>query len=371
MSSGLLLIGGGFIAILGIILLAVAGHDPRQQKGKALPVLIATVGVGITAYGFAQGLKEQGINGDGQASASSLETTPLRTRADSTTLDGQFYQWVANFKDYDPSNNEAAREGIYAMGPRVIPELIQIIIKDDSPGAREEATRLLTRFGEQAVEPLLEAIGVSSRYTARHIPEALGNMGSTAVPQLLSLLSSEDARTRRLASEALALTKDEGACTAMLARLKLADSEEERIALLRSLGRMGHAQTTEPLLAILKTEKDEEVVAECLRALGLLPSDKVVDPLLEYLKSDNAEYRAAAASALGFTKSRKAVAPLENALNDKSQKVRANAAFALGKIGHKDSLWKIQKALENEKDTFVTRMMRLAIEELMAVPGKQ
>ncbi len=133
----------------------------------------------------------------------------------------------------------------------------------------------------------------------------LGLMTSSrAVPELLSVMASEDRPLRR---------------EAMLA-----------------LARIGEPRSIGPAVRIAcRLGFPERGLSRTILIEVVLPfQSRAVKPLLRLLSDPSDRVRATAADLLGWVPRYKAVGPLIRCLKDQSPHVRARAAFALGRIGH-------------------------------------
>lgn len=113
-------------------------------------------------------------------------------------------------------------------------------------------------------------------------------------------LSHGEARARRVAVESLALAARTGASAERgrsLVAFALADEEYDvRLAAVRALGRLGHA---DPLVALLQTSIDHEMLQMALRALAEADPARAFDAARPLLRSGEVALACAAVEAIG------------------------------------------------------------------------
>jgi HEAT repeat protein/beta-lactamase regulating signal transducer with metallopeptidase domain len=177
--------------------------------------------------------------------------------------------------------------------------------KQPSPG--EQAAIALASFGQQAVEPLVGALGHDDpavrRNAAWAIGEIRGGIGVNrrdAFEPLMAALLDEDAWVRRAAAFAFGEMRDARAARALIAALGDSDYQVRDMAVY-ALGEMKEARAVEQLAQLL-------------------------------LKDDHSGLRLRAAWALGEIADPQAVEALTAALNDEDGRVRSKARWALSEI---------------------------------------
>jgi HEAT repeat protein/beta-lactamase regulating signal transducer with metallopeptidase domain len=179
------------------------------------------------------------------------------------------------------------------------------VFKHSSPG--EQAALALASFGPAAFQPLTNQLDSSSPTVRRNAAWAIGELTnmvpgnrSTAVPQLVTLLSDSDEWVRMSAARALGELHDRRALTQLVATL---------------------------------SDNDWRVRELVVWALSEMKDDRAVTALCTVLVSDvRAEVRRGAAEALGEIRSSEALPALKQALNDSGSGVSAKAAWAIEEI---------------------------------------
>lgn len=177
--------------------------------------------------------------------------------------------------------------------------------KQASPG--EEAAIALAAMGQDAVEPLVAALGHANASVRRNAAWAIGEVtgGMTikresAVQPLRSALQDGDEWVRMAAARALGEIRDESAVESLLATLSDSSGNVRELAAW-ALGEMKERRAVQSLGAML-------------------------------LKDERAGARQMAAWALGEIQDPKAVEVLNAALNDTEPRVREKARWALSEI---------------------------------------
>ena len=177
--------------------------------------------------------------------------------------------------------------------------------KKPSPG--EQAAIALASFGQQAVEPLIAALGHGNPAVKRNAAWAIGEIrGGISVNRrdafepLMAALLDEDAWVRRAAAFAFGEMRDRRAARALITALGDSDYQVRDMAIY-ALGEMKESRAVEQLGQLL-------------------------------LKDDHWSLRLRAAWALGEIRDPQAVEALTAALNDEDGRVRSKAKWALSEI---------------------------------------
>src|ERR1051326_5521209 len=189
--------------------------------------------------------------------------------------------------------------------PPVLEEVIRFIqdLKDDDYGVRIQAIQSLSRIGEPAVLPLLEAL--KDNHDVRFLAmEALGNIGDTrAVLPLIAILTDI--------------------------------SDPLSIMAAQVLGILGSPAV--PSL-IREFKNTRQFVAPSVASVLVRIGEPSVLPLIETLQEDDYTVRAKAARTLGEIGDARAVLPLIEMRKDSHDDVRYYASAALSAIGDMNTL---------------------------------
>lgn len=211
-----------------------------------------------------------------------------------------------------------------------------------------------TRYGELAVEPLIEALGripegeLRSHQYNPLLPmiQALGQIGDTAAfPALTDLLNHETNSVAWAALEAIAQIGTEAAIPALIRGLQ-SFHRDVRQGAAYYLAEMQPEAAVEALITSLN-DLDDSVRAKAAEALGAIGDARAVPALAEAMDDPLARVRQAVAKALGALGDPIAVHALAEALEDSDQAVRQAAANALGRIGDPSAVPGLSEALDD------------------------
>lgn len=237
-------------------------------------------------------------------------------------------------------------------------------LKDEDRSVQGEAKHALRRFGNKAVEPLINVLSQKEKNTVFGATEVLRDISDVkAVDALISVAEDRDIYwlTREIAIEALGKIGDKSAVESLLAVLRDKKSGVVNAAI-KALGNIGDGRAAGQLSSILIEENflsfGSEIV-EALDKLRFIPPDPVaranywiiknqfekcvdmsdlaVESLLKVLslhKRINADKIIGAARTLGIIGNEQALIPLLSIVEDKENplEVREAAAKALGLI---------------------------------------
>ncbi len=229
----------------------------------------------------------------------------------------------------DEKERKITTEILVTVGEEAVDPLINAL-KDSSQWVREHAAEALGKIAStQAVEPLIAVLKDSERWVRWHAAQALGKIGDPrAVDSLVAALKDSDEWVRRYTAEALGEIADRRAVAPLIAALN--DSEEwVRAYAAAALGEVGDINAIDPLIVALKDSAWVSGHAEsALAKIG----NRAIGTLIVTLKDSNGDVRRRAASALAKI-GNESVEPLLLALTDSDGEVRRHAAEALGEIG--------------------------------------
>ncbi|MEX1095884.1 MAG: HEAT repeat domain-containing protein [Planctomycetales bacterium] len=279
----------------------------------------------------------------------------------------------------DPHMKYLASSAIVSLGEEAVQPLVEALQVDDG-GTVLEAIVLLGRLrSAKAIPALVEALHSRSAVHRAHVAEALGRIGDESVARpLAELLRDEHAAVRASAAHGLSFVPHPGAARALIAALGDADedvrrnaalalaelgdqraadslcrlladgSEGVRLAAAEALGRTGDLRAVDPLLAMLGSES-ETVQLKAIGSLKKLKDERAVAALLPFLKHSKVVFRQRAADSLGGIGDALAAAQLEQVLlSDAATEARVAAARALGEIRDPGSIPRLEEALHDE-----------------------
>lgn len=279
-------------------------------------------------------------------------------------------------------------------------------LASDSVSVRRDGVAALGRLrSRDALPPLARALKDEDGIVRRRAVDALAAHRANAkeyAGDVEKLFRTEkDAGLRQAAAIALGHLRDEAAAPALIAALDDAN-DGVRSAAMRALGMLRSAAAVKPLTAIVSSTKQpgQNRVAAA-STLGEIGGDDVVATLAELLDDKDLALRRAAVEALARSRSSAAVSPLRGMLADRDKPtrvkavvglaalgddggrelaitllgdeepgVRTQAASALGIVGDaKDAYVALKKAVKDEKDPGVKRVLEYAANQLKARHG--
>jgi hypothetical protein len=188
--------------------------------------------------------------------------------------------------DLSRTAGKEAADFLYALGPGVVPSLLDIYAHDESAGGRRMLFDLLCRFGQFSVLEAQKRLRDPRAYYVRNLVMLVRWAGTPAsAPYLKSLLSHPDRKVRMEALTALLKFKDLGAVTVLREALRSEDPDELSQAVYLA-GQHRITAVVIDLLARVKKvilfETDYIVNEEIIRALGEIGDPRAV-PELEKL----------------------------------------------------------------------------------------
>jgi HEAT repeat protein len=226
---------------------------------------------------------------------------------------------------------------------RAIPGLLEgLRLRDDE---RVKAARELKKYGEAAIEGLLEALHdpfSENRYIAA---KTLGELKEkSAIPALLSLLDDQHTKVVHAALDALDSIGDTSIILALKDRLPKSD-EHIQLRIAAILVRFGDYSVQTVLLQLLSREINY-IGRPAANLLLRIPVD--IQGVIETLENSPSMFgRSLAAEILGELKSPVSVPHLINALADEEAYVRGQAAIALGQMKVVEAVSRIAPLLED------------------------
>lgn len=173
------------------------------------------------------------------------------------------------------------------------------------PFEEEKVEEALVRFGEAAVDALLEFIvtwggGFECRVGAHDSAfTALAKIGSQRATEPL---------------------------------LKMAEENRARRQCCWALGGIADQRAVEPLIKMLETAPDDISSDAVCSALGKIGDPRAVDPLIKMLTHTSVYIRLAAAEALGELGDSRAVEPLKNILSDEAHSWFNSSEVSVGEV---------------------------------------
>jgi HEAT repeat protein len=310
------------------------------------------------------------------------DALPLRAEV-STPMDGAVVEGrspVTTPRDVKIAS--AVTEVLGKIGDaRAIEPLISTLSESDQ-SIFQGAIEALERFGEPAIESLLEALDSDDFEMRLGVTRALGQIWQ--VPDLVDL-GSEDWGLRSEAGWALGNRDDQRVVDPLIAALK-DEQPLVRRAATKSLGKLGDVRALDSLIGALE-DSDALVRAGAADALGQMGDARAAVPLIESLGDGDLEVRRAstialealgeyaidplidtllkrkgavqrrAAQVLANQKDPKLVQPFISALKTGDGIVKWEAVRALKQIGTHDALAAVQRYQQQLRQPRIKRLI--------------
>jgi hypothetical protein len=254
-------------------------------------------------------------------------------------LDSQTQKLVVeDLKSDDPSRQQSAAHLLGSLGRAVMPQLIDIIKKEDNYRVRHTAATLLGRLGPKAVQRLKRSMILEISPTERkRILEIIDTITVDVTHELIFGIGDENPQVREAAYDLAERIKDRQTMNILLDFAKHHDGATAAGAV-KCLGKLKMQEVETELIALLNSSDDEQLCIACCRALGQIAMPISIKPLAAMLmpkrwfifrKKRSAQLRAAAAVALRQIPDPRAANHLANFIDDKDPRVREIARNSL------------------------------------------
>jgi HEAT repeat protein len=238
---------------------------------------------------------------------------------------------------------------------------------------RKSAARVLSRIGQPAIEPLVEAVIDGAKNQRLSWNFGRGIRLARAAGKERELRDTQYAALNAARQGVIVMgvgfpmsTYETSDVTRVLASFGKEAIEplsrylgDERIdarwAAIQALGEIGNESVIE-LLVQAMNDGSSDVREAVVEALGKTRHTRAIEPLISALEDDDLDVQALAMGLLGGFGPR-AVSPLIEALSHESGNVRWKAADALARIGGDSALDALEKALEDSDGRVRTTAM--------------
>jgi len=255
------------------------------------------------------------------------------------SLDAQAQSLVVeDLKSDDPTRQQPAAHLLGSLGRAVMPQLIDIIKKQDNYRARHTAATLLGKLGPKAIERLKRSLVLEINPPERkRILEIIDILTTDVSQELIFGIGDENPQVREAAYHLAERLKD-GVATDLLLDFAKDHDGDLAAGAIKCLGRLQAEGVEAQLISLLNSSNDERLCIACCRALGRIGKSTGIEPLAAMLmpkrvfifrKKRSAQLRAAAAVALGQISDPRAAKHLANYIHDKDSRVREIARNAL------------------------------------------
>ncbi|HEY8196750.1 MAG TPA: HEAT repeat domain-containing protein [Gemmatimonadales bacterium] len=225
-------------------------------------------------------------------------------------------------------------------GAKAVPALLETVeaTRTEDSDVREVSLRALARIADPgAVEPLIRTLATAEAWLAPRIADILTRHGEQVVDPLIAVLNdSTHQPARAWAANVLGEVRAQRAFPSLV-RLLGEPEDEVRGKAATALGRLGDRRAVGYLLEHLLTDPAPFVRARIAAALGQFGGPEVIDRLVRALGDPAWWVRMRSVEALEQIGS-VAEGPLLVALDDPDPQIRVRAAVALERLGVPDNL---------------------------------
>jgi HEAT repeat protein len=249
----------------------------------------------------------------------------------------------------DPRASVEASSVLLEAGERIVPALLDGLDREEDGERRDRLRSVLLAMGEDASQPLLEAMAGNDRRLARTAVRLCGELQHpNAVQWLEDLVAGTDTVLRQEAVMALARISGQASLQALL-RVLESPVREVQLLSLQALGASGRSKAVRPLAERLTRDleaDDLELAREAIRALGRLGGPEATPALERVLERRRLfgrgrlrELKLAAIAALARISGEPAARVLTRAAQDRDPGLRRAAEAARrrrGAVDHQD-----------------------------------
>ncbi|MCC7566068.1 MAG: HEAT repeat domain-containing protein [Methanomicrobiaceae archaeon] len=215
---------------------------------------------------------------------------------------------------------------------RDVPGLIDALGSEDPVTRQRAALALGDMGGEQAIAPLIHALGDPVASVRESAADSLALLGEPAVSPLIEILTDPERAGEYHGPGETRPARSAGGEIVGGDLSREARSGFRRMYAAAILGEIGDARAIDPLISALYDDV-ADVRCQAGGALGKM-GGRAVDPLSRAMSgSSDRNVRIVAAGILGDTRDPAAVRPLIEALGDEDDDIRGAAAGALVQIG--------------------------------------
>jgi len=196
---------------------------------------------------------------------------------------------LAAFDTWSRTRGKDSQAFMLALGPILVPGLLEIYSYDTSPGGRRVLFDLLCTFGKDTVTEAVKRLGDTRVYYVRNLLMLIRRAGTPEVTaEIKPLLKHADPKVRLDALAVLLRFKDPAAVGILRQEIKSADPDVSSAAVLLA-GQFRVAEAVEDILPLIKRtvifETDYGVNEEIIRVLGEIGDARAVPDMEKLAKA--------------------------------------------------------------------------------------
>jgi hypothetical protein len=190
---------------------------------------------------------------------------------------------VDAFDTWSRSKGKEATSFLLALGPMLVPGLLDVYSYDTAPGGRKVLFDLLCTFGDSTVAEALKRLQDQRPQYVRNLLMLIRRVGTAAVvPAVKPLLTHADPKVKLEALSVMLRFRDREAISLLRQEINSKDLDVSSAAVLLA-GQFRVAEAAEDIQGLLKRtilfETDYGVNEELIRALGEIGDPRVVPDL--------------------------------------------------------------------------------------------
>jgi len=199
------------------------------------------------------------------------------------------------FNTWSRTRGKDAQAFMLALGPILVPGLLEIYSYDTAPGGRRVLFDLLCTFGKDTVAEAVKRLGDPRAYFVRNLLMLIRRAGTSAVTaEVRPLLKHADPNVRLDALAVLLRFKDPAAVGILREEINSKDPDVSSAAVLLA-GQFRVADVIEDILPLIKRtilfETDYGVNEEIIRVLGEIGDPRAIPDLEKLAKAGWSLYR--------------------------------------------------------------------------------
>jgi HEAT repeat protein len=287
---------------------------------------------------------------------------------------------AACLNDPNPTARQLAALALGAMGAAAVPNLIEALDERQPVSTRISAASGLSRAGANAMpatKPLAECLDSADDVLRWHAGFALSKIGSSALPILMSKLSSADPRAQCAALDTLGwIGAGAGAAIETVKILCSSTLSTLRFAACSALIRItGDSSAGLPAMLAALDDRDDKVRLAAMQRIGEGGhlTQPAIPKILQSLADPSPSVRAAAALTLARinAKGSEVVQGLTQLVPHPDAEVQAAAAIALSSLGKdaEPSLPQL-RTMQNATDPHMAAIGKAAVDRIVQAANK-
>ncbi len=192
-------------------------------------------------------------------------------------------QAVNAFDGWARTRGREAADFLFALGPAVLPGLMDIFAIDTTPGGRRILFELLSRFGADAVREAVKRLRDPRPQYVRNLVMLIRRAGTAAaIPSVRFLLSHQDVKVRMEVLTSMLWFRDPDAVRILRETLHIQDPDIASQAAFLA-GQYRVAEVTEDILSLIRRvvlfETDYAVNEELIKVLGEIGDPRAIGDL--------------------------------------------------------------------------------------------